>query len=135
MATRPVLAELTELYRAHSPGEVAIESVGGVDAAKRVQAGEAFDVVILASDAIDKLVAGGRVIADFLGTPHIDFTVPSLTGLGDRQFASVKDLQNEVGSARIWGGIHYRSAVDDGVEIGTRVARQVLHNHFQESKH
>jgi len=64
MATRPVLAELTELYRAHSPGEVAIESVGGVDAAKRVQAGEAFDVVILASDAIDKLVAGGRVIAD-----------------------------------------------------------------------
>ena len=79
--------------------------------------------------------AGGRVIADFLGTPHIDFTVPSLTGLGDRQFASVKDLQNEVGSARIWGGIHYRSAVDDGVKIGTRVARQVLHNHFQESKH
>ena len=79
--------------------------------------------------------AGGRVIAEFLGTPHIDFTVPSLTGLGDRQFDSVKDLQNEVGSARIWGGIHYRSAVDDGVQIGTRVARQVLHDHFQESKH
>jgi molybdate transport system substrate-binding protein len=43
--------------------EVVIESVGGVDAAKRVQAGEAFDGVVLASDAIDKLVAGGQVIA------------------------------------------------------------------------
>ena len=40
---------------------VAIESVGGVDAAKRVQAGEAFDVVILASDAVDRLVASGHV--------------------------------------------------------------------------
>jgi molybdate transport system substrate-binding protein len=63
MATRPVLAELTELHRARSSAEVAIESVGGVDAAKRVQAGEVFDVVILASDAIDKLVAEERVIA------------------------------------------------------------------------
>jgi molybdate transport system substrate-binding protein len=38
--------------------------VGGVDAAKRVQAGEAFDVVILASDAIAKLVASGHLRAD-----------------------------------------------------------------------
>jgi molybdate transport system substrate-binding protein len=64
MATRPVLAELAELYRAKSGADIAIESVGGVDAAKRVQSGEAFDVVILASDAIDNLVAGGRVMAD-----------------------------------------------------------------------
>jgi molybdate transport system substrate-binding protein len=42
---------------------VQIESVGGVDAAKRVAAGEAFDVVILASDAIDKLIAGGHAVA------------------------------------------------------------------------
>ena len=64
MATRPVLAELTELYRARSQAEVAIESVGGVDAAKRVQGGESFDVVILAADAIEKLVAAGRIVAD-----------------------------------------------------------------------
>jgi len=59
MATRALLAELTAGYG--SP--VAIESVGGVDAAKRVAAGETFDVVILAGDAIDKLVAAGRVLA------------------------------------------------------------------------
>ena len=36
--------------------------------------------------------SGGRVIARFLQTPFIDFTVPSLTGLGDRYYATVKDL-------------------------------------------
>ncbi len=60
MATRALLAELTTAYK---PAPVVIESVGGVDAAKRVQAGEAFDIVVLASDAIDKLMAGGQVIA------------------------------------------------------------------------
>ncbi len=74
--------------------------------------------------------AGGRVIARFLGTRSIDFTVPSLTGLGDREFATVADLEYEVGNARIWGGIHFRSAVDDGVNIGKRVANWVLAHHF-----
>ena len=59
MATRQVLAELTQAFAQQSGIPVDIESVGGVDAAKRVQAGEAFDVVILGSDAIDKLIAAG----------------------------------------------------------------------------
>jgi molybdate transport system substrate-binding protein len=63
MATRQVLAELVEAYRAATGTEVRVESVGGVDAAKRVQAGEAFDLVVLASDAIDKLQASGHVVA------------------------------------------------------------------------
>lgn len=62
MATRLVLAELAEAYQQRSGQRVVIESVGGVDAARRVQAGEAFDVVILASDAIDKLIASGHVL-------------------------------------------------------------------------
>ncbi len=63
MATRQVLAELSGAYRSLSGIDVAIESVGGVDAAKRVQGGEPFDVVVLAADAIDKLVAAGHVLA------------------------------------------------------------------------
>ena len=64
MATRQVLAELTAAYAARAPqaGPVQIESVGGVDAAKRVAAGEAFDVVILATDAIDRLMATGHLV-------------------------------------------------------------------------
>jgi molybdate transport system substrate-binding protein len=64
MATKPLLADLVALYQAQAPGvQVLVESVGGVDAAKRVQAGEAFDGVVLASDAIDKLVSSGHVLA------------------------------------------------------------------------
>ena len=63
MATRQVLVELAALWQ-HSAGiEVSIESVGGVDAAKRVQAGEVFDGVVLACDAIEKLMASGHALA------------------------------------------------------------------------
>lgn len=63
MATRALLAELAAAYEARSGTRILIESVGGVDAARRVEAGEAFDVVFLASDAIDKLAAAGKVPA------------------------------------------------------------------------
>jgi hypothetical protein len=74
--------------------------------------------------------SGARVIARFLGTNQIDYTVPSITGLGDRHFDTVRDLTYEVGNARIWGGIHYRTAVEDGVRLGMKVAHQVLAHHF-----
>lgn len=63
MATRQVLAELAAACERRTGCRVQIESVGGVDAARRVQAGEAFDLVVLASDAIDKLVASGAAAA------------------------------------------------------------------------
>ena len=63
MATRQVLAELARAWQQRSGRTVEIESVGGVDAARRVSAGEAFDFVVLASDAVAKLEAGGHVLA------------------------------------------------------------------------
>jgi molybdate transport system substrate-binding protein len=63
MATRQLLAELAAAYEQRSGQAVSIESVGGVDAARRVQSGEAFDAVVLGSDAIDKLAAGGHAVA------------------------------------------------------------------------
>ncbi len=63
MATRGLLAELAHAYTQHSGRAVAIQSVAGVEAARRVQTGEAFDVVLLASDTIDQLMAGGHLLA------------------------------------------------------------------------
>jgi molybdate transport system substrate-binding protein len=59
MATKQVLAELSAAYAASAGRPVKIESVGGVDAAKRVRDGESFDIVVLAEDVIGKLVAEG----------------------------------------------------------------------------
>ncbi len=62
MATRQVLGELARTYQERTGVQLQLESVGGVDAAKRVQAGEPFDAVFLASDALDKLLASGAAL-------------------------------------------------------------------------
>jgi hypothetical protein len=75
--------------------------------------------------------AGGVVVSRFLGTGQIDFTVASLTGLGDRHYARVTDLEYDVTNARIWGGIHNRTSVEDGATIGKKTAHHVLAHHFR----
>ena len=52
MAMRHVLAELGDAYEQQSGQPVSVVSVGGVDAARRVDDGEAFDFVVLAADVI-----------------------------------------------------------------------------------
>ena len=70
--------------------------------------------------------AVGRAIAGFLGTERIELTMVSVSGLGDRRFTTVDELIDEVANARIWGGMHFRSAVEDGTTIGAQVADHVL---------
>lgn len=85
MATRALLAELVAGFEAQTGTAVAIESVGGVDAAKRVSAGEAFDLVLLASDALDKLAAAGHVWptrVDYVQSP-VAIAVPAGAPLPD----------------------------------------------------
>lgn len=62
MATRHVLAELAFAFEQNSGYSVSFESVGGLDAAKRVDLGDVFDVVVLSSDAIDKLIGAGHLL-------------------------------------------------------------------------
>lgn len=90
MATRQLLSELASDYQQRSGQTVQIESVGGVDAAKRVAAGEVFDVVVLASDAMDKLIAAGHVQAD----SRVDL-VHSGVAVAVRAGAPLPDLSSE----------------------------------------
>lgn len=63
MATRALLTELVAAFGRDSACTVRLESAGGVDVARRVQAGEAVDVVVLAASAIDQLIDSGRLLA------------------------------------------------------------------------
>ena len=63
MATRGLLDELAATYAQHTDVPVSFLAIGGVEAARRVSEGELFDVVVLASEAIDKLVAAGKLDA------------------------------------------------------------------------
>ena len=61
-ATARLVDELAAKVKARSGRPMTVESVGGVDAARRVRAGEAFDIVVLASNVIDELIAEGHVV-------------------------------------------------------------------------
>jgi molybdate transport system substrate-binding protein len=90
MATRLLLAELAEAWEDHSGHALRVEAVGGVDAAKRVAAGEAFDVVFLAADAIDKLLAAGHLVAG----SRVDL-VRSPVAIAVREGAALPDISSE----------------------------------------
>jgi hypothetical protein len=43
----------------------------------------------------------------------------------------MRDHEFAVSNARIWGGIHYRSAVEAGVEIGKQMAEHVARSRLR----
>ena len=91
MATKKLLSELIQVYeQQHRNISVQLESVGGVDAAKRLQAGEALDGAVLASDAIDKLMASGHI----LPASRMDI-VRSGVAMAVKEGAPVPDVSNE----------------------------------------
>jgi molybdate transport system substrate-binding protein len=61
MAVARWLGEVCPGSEARVGVDVCVESVGGVDAVRRVAAGEAFDFVVLAQGAIDTLARDGHV--------------------------------------------------------------------------
>lgn len=101
MATRLVLAELAEAWQRRGGAPVAFESVGGVDAARRVADGEPFDLVVLAADAIEKLMAGGHLRAGSrVDLVHSGVAVAVRAGAPRPDIGSVAALQVALGGAR-----------------------------------
>ncbi len=65
MATQALLSDPIQQFQAIQPDTtVSLVSVGGVSTAQRVQAGEVFDVVALAANAIEQLSVSGQLLAD-----------------------------------------------------------------------
>lgn len=62
-ATRDLLRELAARYERETAKAVATESAGGIDVAKRVERGDALEVVVLAANVIDRLTGQGRILA------------------------------------------------------------------------
>ena len=64
MATRHILVELADVYTKSTGVAVVVESVGGVDAVRRIREGDPFDLAVLAADALAKLGEEGFAQAD-----------------------------------------------------------------------
>lgn len=156
MATRQVLAELAAAYERRSGQQVAIESAGGVAAARRVEEGELLDIVVLAADAIDRLAAAGRVdpgsrvdfarsgvaLAVPAGAPHPDIGTEAAVRNAVLAAPSIGYSTGPSGTylTRLferWGiaaTIAPRIVqAPPGVPVGTLIARGEVHLGFQQS--
>jgi hypothetical protein len=69
--------------------------------------------------------AAATVLTDLFG-PH-PFTDDTHTGLFPaRSFASFEEAAEQAAISRLYGGIHYRAAIDLGVEQGVCVGETIL---------
>ena len=69
----------------------------------------------------------------FFGTDDIAWTDTNLGGL-TRSFAHPSDAVNEVVEARIWSGIHFRTAGQQGARMGRKIATYRQGRYFRPGK-
>jgi hypothetical protein len=72
------------------------------------------------------------VMASFFGTDALkdaSFTYPAL-GV-TRRWASYTELAKEVGNARVWGGVHTRTADEHGDRLGRQIGEHVFANYLR----
>jgi hypothetical protein len=71
-------------------------------------------------------------LADFFRTDRVRFSAMSLNSGTTRSFDSFSEAIEEVVDARVWSGIHFRNADEDGARIGEQVARWRDRHYFEE---
>ena len=99
MATRTVLRELAARCEDATGHAVHTEAAGGVDVAKRVRAGAAPDLVVLASDVIDALIAEGHLRPGRVDLVKSGVAVAVRAGAARPDIASEEALRQAVLSA------------------------------------
>ena len=70
--------------------------------------------------------ATATVLRESFGTDRITVTVTNPEAKITRTFTSFSEIGKSVEDARVWAGIHFRSADVDGTDMGRRVAEYAL---------
>jgi hypothetical protein len=68
---------------------------------------------------------------DFFGTDKISFSAFSIRTGTTRSFERLSQALKEVIDARVWGGIHFRTADEQGAVLGKKVAHYLRQHYFQ----
>ncbi|TRW47243.1 vanadium-dependent haloperoxidase [Georgenia yuyongxinii] len=80
--------------------------------------------------------AATETVAEVFGRKHVVLNVPSLTdGVDGRSYASLRALDREGMDARIWLGLHFRTAMEDANATGHRVADWVADRYLEPTRH
>jgi hypothetical protein len=73
-----------------------------------------------------------RALAEYFGTDRVPLSVDSTVTGTTRYYSRLRDVRAEVVIARIYGGLHFRKAMEDGDELGQRTSRHVLRHNFDD---
>jgi PAP2 superfamily protein len=82
--------------------------------------------------------AAGAIVTTlryFFGTNNVSFAATSNKSGTTRTFHSLSDALQENINARVWAGIHFRTADLQGAKLGMTVARYLHHHYFQPIRH
>ncbi|MEV4656648.1 hypothetical protein [Micromonospora sp. NPDC049301] len=66
-----------------------------------------------------------------LGPDDIEFSGSSVDSGTTRQFTSFSQALNELIGARVWGGVHFRTADVEGAKLGEDVYRYAVRQYFR----
>jgi hypothetical protein len=72
-----------------------------------------------------------QTLQNFFGTDKISFSALSNKSCTTRSFARFSDALKEVIDARVWAGIHFRTADVQGSALGKKVAQYLKKHYFQ----
>ncbi|MFD8634537.1 substrate-binding domain-containing protein [Streptomyces sp. NPDC059533] len=101
MATRPLLAELSERIRLVHGLSVRFEAAGGVEVARRVREGAEADLLVLADGAVTALAKEGHLAAGTVRPLWISQVVAAVPeGSPVPELASESDLRSALEAAR-----------------------------------
>jgi molybdate transport system substrate-binding protein len=101
MATRQLLADLSRSFEQTAPWKVEIESMGGVDAARIVRDGKTIDVIVLASNVMEKLESEGWLVAGTRAdVARSGVAIAVRSGLPHPAIASEEDVKQAVLGAK-----------------------------------
>jgi hypothetical protein len=77
-----------------------------------------------------------EALRHFFGTPQVNVTLTSsVAGSVPHVFHNTNQMVEEIILARVFGGMHFQTSVEDGSTIGRKVGRLVARNHFKPVKH
>lgn len=69
-------------------------------------------------------------LRQFFGTKHLDLSFTSTATGTTHVFHHTEAFLGEIGNARVYGGMHFRTSTEDGAALGRKVAKWVAKRHF-----
>jgi molybdate transport system substrate-binding protein len=101
VAMRKVIAELGPQFERATGHTIAIQYAPGLSVKRQIEAGEAFDLVIIGSDVVDDLIKQGKIAGDSrVGIVRVGIVVAVREGAPKPDISSVEALKSTLLSVK-----------------------------------